>query len=47
MSENSKKIVTKYPTPLRGELTSDMKQFFDDNGVLVLENFVALLRFVE
>ncbi len=41
MSDAPKKAVTKFPAPSQGELTADMKQYFDDNGVLVLEDFVS------
>ena len=38
ISQNS---IQKFPAPAKGKLSSEMKQFFDDNGVLVLENFVS------
>ncbi|MFD2204813.1 phytanoyl-CoA dioxygenase family protein [Kiloniella antarctica] len=41
MSDTSPQAVAKFPAPSLGELTVDMKQYFDDNGVLVLENFVS------
>ncbi|WP_020590500.1 phytanoyl-CoA dioxygenase family protein [Kiloniella laminariae] len=45
MTENSARAASRtaprFPAPAQGQLTEEMKQSFNDNGVLVLENFVS------
>ncbi len=41
MTNSTIPSIQRFSAPARGILSAEMKQFFDDNGVLVLEDFVS------